>query len=282
MMDDGGLLHAEGAATAFTRAQLTDLFAAPDWHPGAHPAMPPIVARGRMPTVQACAYCHLPTGDGRPENASLAGLPYDYIVDQMRDMRSGKRTTSVRERAPQAMMLALASAVTDEEIAAAARYFAALEAHAHVQVVETSTAPRPMETHWIMAKDPAGGTEPLGVRIIEVPEDLGKFDLRDDSARFVAYVPRGSIARGEALVQRGGPGKTMPCGSCHGADLRGTGTVPGLAGRSPTYLVRQLYDLKSGARAGANATQMKAVVGNLSEEDMVVIAAYVASRPMSP
>ncbi len=260
-----------------------DLFAVPDMHPESHGPMPEIVAHGRKPVVQACGFCHLATGDGRPENAGLAGLPYGYIVETLADMRSGRRHSSVPDRAPTAMMDALAKIVTDEEIAVAAKYFAALTPHTMVQVVETDAAPRSMEAHWILAKDPAGGTEPLGTRIVEVPEDLAQFERRDDRTRYVAYVPKGSIARGQALVTTGGPGKTTPCLSCHGTELRGgTGIIPPLAGRSPSYVVRQLYDFKSGARAGWSSSQMKAVVGNLSEEDMISIAAYVASRPARP
>ena len=47
------------------------------------------------------------------------------------------------------------------------------------------------------------------------------------------------------------------CGACHGPDLKGLGAVPGIAGRSPSYIVRQLYDFKHGTRAGADSAQMK-------------------------
>jgi cytochrome c553 len=56
--------------------------------------------------------------------------------------------------------------------------------------------------------------------------------------------------------------------------------VPGIAGRSPSYLVRQLYDLKHGARAGPGSEQMKPVVEQLTTDDMLVLAAYAASLPV--
>lgn len=74
-----------------------------------------------------------------------------------------------------------------------------------------------------------------------------------------------------------GAGKTTQCGTCHGADLKGLGPVPGLAGRSPSYLVRQLYDMQHGARKGTWTELMKPVVAKLSDEDMIAIAAYTAS-----
>ncbi|MEO8630984.1 MAG: cytochrome C-binding protein, partial [Betaproteobacteria bacterium] len=113
--------------------------------------------------------------------------------------------------------------------------------------------------------------------VIEMPENLERTELRDASSGFIAYVPIGSIGKGEALVSTGA-GKTIQCSICHGADLKGLGPVPGLAGRSPSYIVRQLYDIQHGARNGAWTDLMKAVVSQLSEEDLVSIAAYTASR----
>src|ERR1700736_1274519 len=80
------LAHSDGT---FTEAQLRDLFAAPDWYPKSHSTMPDVVARGRAPNVYACGYCHTPSGQGRPENAALAGLPVSYIVQQVADFKSG-------------------------------------------------------------------------------------------------------------------------------------------------------------------------------------------------
>jgi len=52
------------------------------------PPMPRIVAHGRD-DAWACAYCHLPNGQGRPENAPLAGLPAAYIVEQVNAQSCG-------------------------------------------------------------------------------------------------------------------------------------------------------------------------------------------------
>jgi cytochrome c553 len=120
--------------------------------------------------------------------------------------------------------------------------------------------------------------EPLGQRIIETPLNAeGTEVLRDARSGFTAYVPMGSIKKGEALVTTGA-GKTTQCGLCHGASLTGLGPVPGLAGRSPSYLVRQLYDMQQGARKGTWTELMKAVVSKLTDDDLVAIAAYTSSR----
>jgi cytochrome c553 len=65
---------------------------------------------------------------------------------------------------------------------------------------------------------------------------------------------------------------------CHGQDLNGLGPVPGIAGRSPSYIVRQLYDIQRGTRKGTWSPLMEQVVNNLTQDDMIAIAAYVASR----
>jgi cytochrome c553 len=160
----------------------------------------------------------------------------------------------------------------------AAEYFAALKPRPWIRVVETDRVPKTKVAGWMLVVSTAYGTEPIGQRIIEMPENLERTELRDSASGFVAYVPVGSIEKGEALVTTGGAGKTIPCAICHGPDLKGLGPVPGLAGRSPSYIVRQLFDIQHGVRNGPWAELMKAVVDQLSEEDMVSIAAYTASR----
>jgi cytochrome c553 len=131
---------------------------------------------------------------------------------------------------------------------------------------------------FIPIEGPGAGTEPLGQRIIEVPENPEHTELlRDPHSGFIAYVPVGSIKKGEALVTNGA-GKTTQCGVCHGPDLKGLGPVPALAGRSPSYIARQLYDMQQGTRKGLWSELMKPVVAKLTEEDMMAIAAYTSSR----
>jgi cytochrome c553 len=62
----------------------------------------------------------------------------------------------------------------------------------------------------------------------------------------------------------------------------GIGDVPPIAGRSPSYMVRQLWDIQQGTRRGVSSQLMKMIVANLNEGDLVDIAAYVASRPPTP
>ena len=275
--DDGTLRRVPDSSAAFTLTQLRDLFFAPDWHPGDHPPMPEIVSRGRKPDVRACGVCHRADGPGGPENSGLAGLPAAYIAQQMADFKSGARKTAVPARVPPQLMIALSQAATAAEVEAAAAYFAALKPRTIIKVVETDTVPKTFVFGWHLAAMKTEEKEPIGQRIIEIPEDLERFVSRDARSHFIAYVPPGSIQKGQGLAVTGGGGKTVQCGVCHGADLKGLGPIPGIAGRSPSYIVRQLYDFKYGARAGIGSALMKPTVEKLTIEDMVSLAAYAAS-----
>ena len=88
--------------------------------------------------------------------------------------------------------------------------------------------------------------------------------------------PNGSVKKGEVLVTTGG-GKVTACTVCHGSDLRGLGPVPPLAGRSPSYVGRQLYDMQHGNRVGAWSPLMAPIVSKLNQDDILNAAAYLAS-----
>jgi cytochrome c553 len=274
---DTGEHHLPGSSKAFTRKQVTDRFNPPDWFPESHSAMPEIVSRGRQPGVFACGYCHLPNGQGRTENASLAGLPADYIIQQMADYRNGLRKSSEPKMGPPSLMLSLGKVANEEESRSAAEYFSRIKYKPWIRVVETKMVPKTHVDGWILVRNEEGGEEPIGMRIVETPEDHERFELRDSSLGFVAYVPVGSVKKGEELVTKGGTGKTLRCSICHGEGLKGLGNVPFLAGRSPSYIVRQLFDIKTGNRQGPWSPLMKEAVAKLSNEDMVAIAAYTAS-----
>ena len=140
-VDDGTPRRVPDSTAGYTVTQLRDLFAAPIWHPEDHPALPPIVAQGRKPGVFACGVCHRADGPGGPGNANIAGLPSAYIVQQMADYKSGARTTSLPERAPQTNMIALSKLITDDDVGEAAAYFSALTPRHTVRVLEAAQAP---------------------------------------------------------------------------------------------------------------------------------------------
>ena len=273
---DTSLKHLPGNTLAFTRAQISDRFGPADWYPGDHPSMPDVVAHGKKPEVYACGLCHYPNGKGRQENAGVAGLPVAYFIQTMHDFKDGLRKSAEPRKNNSKLMITFAQGMTDDEIKAAAEYFGAMKWTPWIKVVETNTVPKTRNANGMFLVE-GNEKEPLGKRILETPENAEATEvLRDPHSGFFAYVPPGSIKRGEALVAKASS-KTTQCGLCHGADLKGLGPVPGIAGRSPSYLVRQMYDMKQGARNGTWTQLMKPVVANLSDEDMLDIVAYTAS-----
>lgn len=278
--DSTRLHRVPNSSARFTLPQTVDRFAPPDWHPSGHPSMPEIVAHGRKPNLFACAYCHLPNGMGRPENATLAGLPEGYIVAQLADFRSSARRNPSTGWAPGNSMHAVAMNATEAEVASAARYFSGLRFTPRSRVIEAARIPRMRQAGFVYARIPAGGTEPLGNRIVEGPPDFERHELRDDGMTYIAYVPRGSIARGRYIATTGSNGLATACVTCHGPKLAGMSLVPPIAGRYPTYIVRQLIAFKTGARSTPASQPMHAVVARLSVEQMIAVAAYAASlRP---
>ena len=276
--DANALRHVPNSSAVFTNAQVDNLFLAPDWHPDEHPPAPDVVVHGRVPGVNACGYCHRITGSGGPENANIAGLPYDYIMRQLSDYQTGARSTSLPARVPQALMIASAKALTRDEMAEAARYFSTLRPTKNIRVVEAAAAPKTHAEGWRLQTDPGNVTEAIGTRIVELPDRPDFFESRDSRATFTAYVPIGSVALGRKLSHDSHHASTARCVACHGPDLRGTNVAPPLAGRSPTYLVRQLFDIQHGARVGPRLDAMKAGISGLNIDDMIAIAAYAASR----
>jgi len=271
-----------GSKSTFTRAQIANRYGPADWYPDDHPPMPDVVAHGKesaQPTVYACGLCHYPNGKGRPENANITGLSYDYIVQQLNDFRNGARKTSDPRKTNTGLMASFTKSLTDDEIKTVAKYFSSIAYTPWIRVVESETAPKAKANGgmWITLEGAEAGTEPIGSRIIETPVNAEHTEmLRDSRSGFIAYVPPGSLKKGEALV-RTGDGKVTACTACHGADLRGLGPVPALAGRSPSYLARQLYDIQHGNRAGAWSPLMVPVVTKLDSDDLLNAAAYLAS-----
>jgi cytochrome c553 len=274
---DTSLKHIPGSTQAFTIAHIRDYWDVGDWFPDEHPPMPTVVVHGRAPHVRGCAMCHMPSGKGRPENAPVSGQPFAYLVQQLVDFKQGLRASADKRKANTTLMTEAAKEMTDDEIKDAATYFSSMKWTPWITVRETATVPRTRLTGNVFFPLPGHETEPIGNRIIEAPEDVERFELRDPHSGFIAYVPPGSLKKGALLVSGGGS-KTIACGVCHGLDLKGLGPVPAIAGRSPSYIMRQLWDFRQGTRKGAWSPLMMPIVANLSQDDMLSIAAYVAAQ----
>jgi len=266
-----GTVRVPGSAKEYDAATIAGNANPPDWFPDEHLPAPRSV-KGDTGIAFACGSCHLMSGQGHPESADLAGMPAEYLIRQMAYYKAGTRQDDAR-------MGPIAKTTSDEDVRQAAEYFAALTPRTWVKVIETATPPR---TYIATAGrhrqlHPDGGTEPIGRRILEIPADPFRTEIRDPHSGFIAYVPPVSRARGEVLVKTGGSGTTVPCALCHGETLRGLGEVPRLAGLQPVYIARQLFDLQYGSSAGKAAALMKRAVASLSEDDIIAISAYLGS-----
>jgi cytochrome c553 len=269
--DDGRPRRVPGSDKLFTQAQIDDHFNPPDWFPAEHPPWPKSVQFGNRPIAQACSSCHLSNGLGHPESANITGLSAAFMIRQMADFKNGVRKNSEP-------MIAFAKNLSDQDAREASEYFAALKPSVWYKVIEAATVPRNyVNSAFMRLPRPEGGTEPIGHRIITLPQDTERTESRDPHSGFIAYVPPGSLKKGEALVKTGGSGKTIACDICHGPGLRGLGEVPRIAGQHPIYIVRQLYKFQNGQNGGSWAPLMKGPAAKLTDDDILSIAAYVAS-----
>jgi cytochrome c553 len=269
-VEESGPVRIPGSTRTYTRADIENLSGPPDWFPEENAPKPDIVLRGRG-AVLACGACHLMSGLGHPESADLTGLHASYIVRQLLDFKSGVRKDMSR-------MNGIAAAMTDEEMKQSAEWFAARKPAPWNRVVEAATVPKTYIGPGRMRyPHPDRTTEPIGNRIITLPEDPARARNRDPKSGFIANVPVGAIAKGKALVETGGNGKTIACGICHGDNLKGLAAVPRLAGVHSIYIARQLYLFKNGERNGLDAQLMKKPVAQLNDDDIIAISAYLGS-----
>jgi cytochrome c553 len=271
-----------GSTVKMTRQQIGNRFNVGDWFPNDHPKMPYVVQYGKAPDVWGCGLCHLVNGKGRPENASVSGLPVAYFLQQLEDFRNDLRKSADSRKANTNVMTNIAKGMSPDEMKAAAEYFAQIPWNSPwIKVVESATVAKTRSAAGMWMSLENNETEPIGNRIMEMPANNELVELRDyhPEGSFVAYVPPGSVKKGEALANSGS--KVTRCGVCHGADLQGMGPVPGIAGRSPSYIARQLHDMQAGTRNGPWVILMKPVLEKMTGDDILNVTAYVSSLPVA-
>jgi cytochrome c553 len=273
--DDNAFVKIPGTDRTFTRGQLRAQKETMDWYPEDRRGTPPNVVRFGKEGVRQCTLCHLPDGSGRPENAPISSLHPAYFVQQMQDFRDGVRKSADPRKANTNTMIGFAKATTPEEDRAAAEYFAQQPYPRRMKVIESKTAPKVRMQggmHMAIPPNEGGEMEPIKAdEIVEVPDDNLRAEARDTRMTWTAYVPPGTLNRGKQVATK------AQCAVCHGANLEGIGPVPPLAGRSPSYTMRQLFDFKTGARRGPWGELMRPVVANLSVQDLTAVSAYAAS-----
>jgi cytochrome c553 len=275
--DDGIKLSLPGTSASFTRVEANYSWGPADWYPGDHPPMPEIVATGRRDAgIRPCALCHFPNGQGKIENGHVTGLPVGYFLAQLEAFAAGDRYSADPRKANTNEMARIARALTDAEKRQAAEYFGSIRFRSMVRVVEADEAPQvrfSLNRLVMPIHDAADVT--LGQRIVEVPEHPELTEVqRNPRGTFVAYVPIGSVAKGEKLVAGNG-NPAIACRTCHGPVFRGIADIPPIGGRTTSYLMRQLWDMKQGTRKNP---LMDPVLENLSAEDLLNIVAYLATQ----
>jgi cytochrome c553 len=275
--DDTAVVRLPGTEKTFTRGELRAQKETMDWHPEDRRGAAPDIARFGKQGVRQCTLCHLPDGSGRPENAPISSLHPAYFLQQMQDYRNGLRKSADPRKANTNLMIGFAKATTIEEDRAAAEYFAAQPYPRRMKVVESKTAPKVRlqgGMHMAIPAGEGGGMQPIAAgEIVEVPDDNLRAEARDTRMGWTAYVLPGTVKRGKQIAEK------AQCATCHGPNLEGLGPVPPLAGRSPSYAMRQLFDFKTGARRGPWGELMTPIVAGLSLQDMMAVSAYAASIP---
>ena len=73
--------------------------------------------------------------------------------------------------------------------------------------------------------------------------------------------------------------RSRRCGNCHKEDYSGQGETARLAGQRPDYLVKALSDFRAGVRRGRGLGAMMEVSVTLRDQDIEMIAAYLARKP---
>jgi len=278
--DDNAPVSIAGTTKTFTRGELRAAKETMDWHPEDRHGTLPDIARVGKQGVRQCTLCHLPDGSGRPENAPIAGFHPTYFMQQMQDFRDGLRKSADPRKANTNNMIGFAKATTREEDLAAAQYFAQQPYPRRIKVVESKTAPKVRlqgGMHMAVPANEGGTMVPLPAgEMVEVPDDNLRAEARDTRLTWTAYVAPGTLSRGKQLAAKYG------CATCHGVNFEGIGPVPALAGRSPSYTMRQLFDMKTGARRGPWSELMKPIVTSMTVQDLMAVSAFAASTPASP
>jgi cytochrome c553 len=277
--DDTAVIKISGTEKTMTRGALRGVKEIPDWYPEDRQGQMPSIVRSGKEGARACGFCHLADGSGRPENAPVSAYHPAYFIQQMEDFKNGLRRSADPRKGNTWNMIGFAKALTPEETRAAAEWFAQQPYPRRMKVIESKTAPKVRlqgGMHMKIPDNEGGGMEPIGDHIVEIPDDNLRSEARDTRMGWTAYVPPGTLNKGKQLAAKNN------CSVCHGSNLEGVGPIPALAGRSPSYTVRQLFDMKTGTRRGPWSEVMKPIVANMSTQDMMAVAAYAASVAPPP
>lgn len=110
-----------------------------------------------------------------------------------------------------------------------------------------------------------------------------------DMADLAAYYASQKIAIGSANAEKAALGKKIylggdsakgisACMACHGPNGAGNpgAKYPALQGQQSMYVVKQLQDFRSGARANDPANMMSSIAAKMSDAEIEAVAEYIA------
>ena len=108
--------------------------------------------------------------------------------------------------------------------------------------------------------------------------NLSKKDMLDLGAYFAAQKATNQNSRGDAsLVAKGkAVADAAICTMCHLGGFSGQNEIPKTGGQHYEYVLKQLQDFKAKRRTN-DAGNMTAVLRTIADEDLVSMAAYIAS-----
>ena len=216
---------------------------------------PPLIVK------ENCARCHSADGGGRGRGAfpKLAGQKPHYFAASMQAYALGQRSSGIMEP--------IAVALSQEDRAELARYYAALGSKSGIEKEQRSLA-----------------------RIVESPPEsesqnpkstqVSARTLLERGASAMGEKPVSAVERGREIAMSGIPGQRVPaCVECHGpSDFARNPNYPTLAGQYADYLVLQLTLFKNQARGGtAYAHLMRPVAAGLTPEQMRDVAQFYES-----
>src|SRR5215831_3008214 len=124
-----------------------------------------------------------------------------------------------------------------------------------------------------------------GQRKVEVMQEFAKKltdqDIRELGAYYASLPPPPAQPANRKVDDKAVTALIEPrhCDSCHKPDFSGQGESARLAGQRPEYLAKALADFRSGARRGRGLGIMIEVSVSLHDEDMQMIASWLAGKP---
>ncbi len=98
--------------------------------------------------------------------------------------------------------------------------------------------------------------------------------------KLMAFVALAAFASTPAMAADGAKlYAEKTCAACHGKDGKKTlmPDYPKIAGQNKAYVLKQMMDIKTGARANGNSAAMKGVMVIVTDEEVKALADFVAT-----